>query len=169
MKKSLFLSVACAALALCGVAADARKVAAFARNESGKPEMDELVASVRERLAATFAEEGFKVVEAKLGDDDLKSPTNAVRKAGCDLLAVAAIRSGELTQGEDGGVLKNNYSLSLSLQVLDAKGEVVDGIPSWTGRDSLVGAGPTPVEAFRQILENWASEVSVFVMTKIQK
>lgn len=167
MKKSIVLSVACAVLALCGIAAETRKVAVFAQNASGEETLDGLVSDAREQLADAFAEaEGFKVVKAKLEADDLKIPTNAVRKAGADFVVVTTFVKADSSQSADGGVVNNNFTLTLSLKVLDAKGEEAEGIPSWTGDLSFVGAGPTPEESFRQILENWKAEIDVLVATK---
>ena len=167
MKKSPVLSVACAALALCGVAAESRKVAVFAQNDSGEKALDGLVETAREQLAAVFADaEGFKVVQAKLESDDFKNPTNAARKAGCDFVAVTTFEKADFAQNESGGTVNNVFSLTLSLAVRNAKGAAVDGIPSWTGRYSFTGAGLSPAESYLQVLEEWKGEVEILVATK---
>lgn len=167
MKRSFAVAAACVALALCGSAADARRIAVLAQNKSGVADVDEVLGDIRERVTAAFSDvDGFKVVAAPAAA--LDGSAKAVAAPGCDFVAVATVLQAETSQSDGGGILNNEYSLRMEFKVMDSAGARVDGIPEWSGKYQMIGAGLSPADCYRSLVEDWGAEVSVLAVTKAE-
>ena len=168
MKKQI-LSLAFAALALCGLAAD-RKIAVFVQNKSGVPALDAQLGNVRERIVAAFAEvDGFQVVDSTLAADAFLESPNIAKAVGCDYAAVATILRAGATKRNLNGRLNTVFSLRMAFKVTDANGVSVDGMPTWTEKLPVLDADSDPTEYYDTLLDRWESDMTVAVATKAAK
>ena len=167
MKK--LLSLACAALALSGFAAD-KKIAVFVQNKSGVPALDAQIGNIRERIVAAFAEvDGFQVVDSTLAAEAFLSSPNIAKAVGCDYAAVATILRAGATRRNLNGRLNTVFSLRMAFKVTDANGVSVDGMPTWTEKFPVLDADSDPTEYYDTLLDRWEADMTVAVATKAAK
>ena len=165
MKKQI-LSLAFAALALCGLAAD-KKIAVFVQNKSGVPALDAQLGNVRERIVAAFAEvDGFQVVDSTLAADAFLASPNVAKAVGCDYAAVATILRAGATKRNLNGRLNTVFSLRMAFKVMDANGVSVDGMPTWTEKFPVLDADSDPTEYYDTLLDRWETDMTAAVATK---
>ena len=168
MKRQI-LSLAFAALALCGHAAD-KKIAVFVQNKSGIPALDTQLGNVRERIVAAFAEvDGFQVVDSTLAADAFLESPNIAKAVGCDYAAVATILRAGATKRNLNGRLNTVFSLRMAFKVTDANGVSVDGMPTWTEKFPVLDADSDPTEYYDTLLDRWEADMTVAVATKAAK
>ena len=164
MKK--LLSLACAALALSGFAAD-KKIAVFVQNKSGVPALDAQIGNIRERIVAAFAEvDGFQVVDSTLAAEAFLSSPNIAKAVGCDYAAVATILRASATRRNLNGRLNTVFSLRMAFKVMDANGVSVDGMPTWVEKFPVLDADPDATEYYDTLLDRWEADMASVVATK---
>ncbi len=165
--KTKILSLAFAALALAGLAADNKKIAVFVQNKSGIPALDAQLGNVRERIVAAFAEvDGFQVVDASLAAEAFLASPNVAKAVGCDYAAVATILRAGTTKRNLNGRLNTVFSLRMAFKVMDANGVSVDGMPTWAETLPVLDADPQSMEYYDILLDRWEADMTGAVAAK---
>lgn len=186
MKKLvLFFVAACVAgvsVFTCRAAESAapKKAAVFVLNRTRVPGMDDETDGIRDRLSASLAEvDGLSIVDSALATDAYRrwkttvaeeksgadagvfsgaAPTRLAEMLGCDYLIVATVVDARALKRNLNGRLNTVYTLRMTVRVLNAQGESVAGMPTWTRQYPVLDAADGDLAYYNILVDEWVTD-----------